>query len=200
MAHTGAELWAASKFIGRECATANKDFFLCKKNAGDAPTACEASSVLASLCANRTIEALKTEFGSEYVAFQKCLDKTEAVPYTVMSEVLRRELGGRPISEVFEYVDPTPLASASVAQVHFATLHDGREVAVKILRPGIELVIRKDVSLLDAGASLMELLWADGKRQLNQQRKSELADELVAVIAERYLLSARAHEARSVPA
>jgi len=77
MAASGSELWAASKFIGRECATVNKDFFLCKKNAGDAPSACEASSVLASLCANKTIESLKTNFGTEYVAFQKCLDKND---------------------------------------------------------------------------------------------------------------------------
>jgi ubiquinone biosynthesis protein len=65
---------------------------------------------------------------------------------------------------VFADFDATAIASASVAQVHFARLHDGREVAVKILRPGIEALIRKDVALLEAGASLMEWLWADGKR------------------------------------
>ena len=71
---------------------------------------------------------------------------------------------GRPARTVFADFDATAIASASVAQVHFARLHDGREVAVKILRPGIEALIRKDVALLEAGASLMEWLWADGKR------------------------------------
>ena len=65
---------------------------------------------------------------------------------------------GKPAAEVFAEFDAMAIASASVAQVHFAKLHDGREVAVKILRPSIEQVIRKDVSLLDAGASLMEYL------------------------------------------
>ena len=59
---------------------------------------------------------------------------------------------GKPAAEVFAAFNATAIASASVAQVHFAELHDGRAVAVKILRPGIEQVIRNDVSLLDAGA------------------------------------------------
>ncbi len=71
---------------------------------------------------------------------------------------------GRPVAEIFHRFERTALASASVAQVHLAQLHDGREAAVKILRPGIAKVIREDLALLDAGASLMEWLWADGKR------------------------------------
>ena len=58
----------------------------------------------------------------------------------------------------------TPVASASVAQVHFAVLPDGREVAVKILRPGIKQVIAHDVALLQIAAGLVERLWADGRR------------------------------------
>ena len=71
---------------------------------------------------------------------------------------------GKPLKEIFRTFDRTALASASVAQVHLAELHDGREAAVKILRPDIAKVIRNDLQLLDAGASLMEGLWADGKR------------------------------------
>ena len=70
----------------------------------------------------------------------------------------------KPLSEIFRTFDRVAHASASVAQVHLAELHDGREAAVKILRPGIAHVIRHDLELLDAGASLMEWLWADGKR------------------------------------
>ena len=71
---------------------------------------------------------------------------------------------GKPLAKIFKSFDRVALASASVAQVHLAELHDGREAAVKILRPGIAGVIRNDLALLDAGASLMEWLWADGKR------------------------------------
>ncbi|HEY3327045.1 MAG TPA: ubiquinone biosynthesis regulatory protein kinase UbiB [Novimethylophilus sp.] len=66
--------------------------------------------------------------------------------------------------EIFAEFDPVPVASASVAQVHFATLMNGTPVAVKILRPGIRTVIENDLALLDAAALLMEKLWADGKR------------------------------------
>ena len=85
---------------------------------------------------------------------------------------------GKPAGEMFAAFDAAAIASASVAQVHFARLHDGREVAVKILRPGIEPVIRNDVSLLDAGASLIELLWADGKRLRPHEVVAEFARHL----------------------
>ena len=68
------------------------------------------------------------------------------------------------LGEVFLSFDETPIASASVAQVHFAVLPDGREVAVKILRPNIARIIAHDVALLDICAGLMERWWEDGKR------------------------------------
>ena len=71
---------------------------------------------------------------------------------------------GRPASEVFERFDPVAVASASVAQVHFAVLPGGREVAVKILRPGIAPVIEEDIALLNIAAGLIERLWKDGRR------------------------------------
>ncbi len=70
----------------------------------------------------------------------------------------------QPVSSLFSEFDRTPLASASVAQVHKATLHDGREVVVKVVRPGIERTIRKDVALLYTLAELMQLLWRDSRR------------------------------------
>src|ERR1700730_573116 len=54
---------------------------------------------------------------------------------------------GRPVDSVFKSFDRAPIASASVAQVHFAELPDGTPVAVKVLRPNIASVIEKDVSL-----------------------------------------------------
>jgi ubiquinone biosynthesis protein len=71
---------------------------------------------------------------------------------------------GRPIDEIFAVFDRVPVASASIAQVHFATLKNGREVAVKVLRPGMLEVIDHDLSLLHKLARLVEWAWADGKR------------------------------------
>ncbi|MCE1171667.1 MAG: AarF/UbiB family protein, partial [Azovibrio sp.] len=69
---------------------------------------------------------------------------------------------GKPVAEVFTEFDPVPVASASIAQVHFARLPDGRDVAVKILRPNMRGVIEHDLALMDAAALLLEKVWADG--------------------------------------
>jgi ubiquinone biosynthesis protein len=71
---------------------------------------------------------------------------------------------GRPLSEIFASFERVPVASASIAQVHFAILHDGREVAVKVLRPNMLPVIEKDLGLMRTMAGWMERLSADGKR------------------------------------
>lgn len=74
----------------------------------------------------------------------------------------------RPLSEIFSSFEREPVASASIAQVHFATLkgRDGveREVAVKVLRPGMLPVIEKDLGLMRMMAGWVESLSADGKR------------------------------------
>jgi ubiquinone biosynthesis protein len=71
---------------------------------------------------------------------------------------------GRPITDVFATFEAEPVASASIAQVHFATLKGGREVAVKVLRPGMLSVIDDDLTLLHTLARWVERLSADGKR------------------------------------
>ncbi len=94
------------------------------------------------------------------------------------AERILHETYGKPVTEVFARFEREPVASASVAQVHFATLPDGREAAVKVLRPGIAAVIAKDVALMDAGAQLLELLWADGKRLKPREVVAEFARHL----------------------
>ncbi|MFZ6844006.1 ubiquinone biosynthesis regulatory protein kinase UbiB [Undibacterium sp. RuTC16W] len=71
---------------------------------------------------------------------------------------------GAPPDQLFASFERIPVASASIAQVHFAILKDGREVAVKVLRPGMKETIDKDVALMQIAAGWLETLWADGKR------------------------------------
>jgi ubiquinone biosynthesis protein len=68
------------------------------------------------------------------------------------------------IDTLFARFDHEPVASASVAQVHYAQLHDGTPVAVKVLRPGIRIVIDQDLALMRLMAAIVEKIFADGKR------------------------------------
>jgi len=77
--------------------------------------------------------------------------------------IIERSLG-RPVTELFSEFHVDPIASASVAQVHGARLHNGQEVVVKVIRPGIATVIRQDVSLLYTLAHLVQRLWSEGRR------------------------------------
>jgi ubiquinone biosynthesis protein len=68
------------------------------------------------------------------------------------------------VAVIFRSFEDSPIASASVAQVHGAVLHDGSQVIVKVLRPGIREIIRRDVSLMYLLADMAALLLQDGKR------------------------------------
>nr|VFK19313.1 MAG: 2-octaprenylphenol hydroxylase [Candidatus Kentron sp. LPFa]VFK31140.1 MAG: 2-octaprenylphenol hydroxylase [Candidatus Kentron sp. LPFa] len=71
---------------------------------------------------------------------------------------------GHPLDDVFAAFDETPIASASIAQVHAARLPDGREVVVKVLRPNIRRIIERDVGLLYSLAELAQRYWRAGRR------------------------------------
>jgi len=85
---------------------------------------------------------------------------------------------GRPVEAVFRQFDAEPVASASVAQVHFAVLQDGTPAAVKILRPGIEPVIERDLELLNTAAGWIERTWQDGRRLRLREVVAEFAKHL----------------------
>jgi predicted unusual protein kinase regulating ubiquinone biosynthesis (AarF/ABC1/UbiB family) len=85
------------------------------------------------------------------------------VPFADIEKTLREELDVR-LSEAFKELDPTPLAAASLAQVHRAVLRDGRTVAVKVQRPGIRLQAADDLEVLESVASLAERISATATR------------------------------------
>ncbi|KAI5670359.1 hypothetical protein M9H77_10723 [Catharanthus roseus] len=110
------------------------------------------------------IASAPTLFPPEYVQeFQYCFDRTPAVPFEDIQAILREELG--PIDTVFEYVDPTPLASASVAQVHGARIRGTQEdVVIKVLKPGIEDILVADLNFIYIVARILEFLSPDLSR------------------------------------
>ena len=85
---------------------------------------------------------------------------------------------GRSVEQVFASFESEPVASASIAQVHFATLKDGREVAVKVLRPNMLSVIDDDLSLMRTIAVWVERLSADGKRLKPREVVAEFDNHL----------------------
>ncbi len=70
---------------------------------------------------------------------------------------------GQPITEIFSHFDDIPIASASVAQVHFAVLKSGEDVVVKVLRPGIEKQVRGDIQVMLTFARLFRMCWPKAK-------------------------------------
>jgi ubiquinone biosynthesis protein len=78
-------------------------------------------------------------------------------------ELIESQLG-ESVDTLFAKFDATPMASASIAQVHPATLHDGSEVVVKVVRPGIDKTIDRDLILLDQMARLIEKYSSEGRR------------------------------------
>ena len=85
---------------------------------------------------------------------------------------------GKPIDAVFATFVSEPQASASIAQVHLATLASGEEVAVKVLRPEVERAVARDVSLLETAAQIMERVWAEGRRLRPREVVAEFSKHL----------------------
>lgn len=103
---------------------------------------------------------LDAELADELQSLQ---DNVPPFQSPTVQEVITRSLGLQ-VEDIFLELDSTPFASASVAQVHKATLKSGEEVVVKILRPGIEQVVRADIKMLKWVARQVESKTAVGKR------------------------------------
>jgi ubiquinone biosynthesis protein len=86
---------------------------------------------------------------------------------------------GKSVTEVFSQFDETPLAAASIAQVHLARLPDGREVIVKVLRPGMRTVIDRDLEVLHALADLAQRYWPEGRRLRPQEIVAEYQKTII---------------------
>ena len=100
---------------------------------------------------------------------------------SIARQIITRAYGQSP-DEVFLRFEPTPFASASIAQVHGATLQDGSDVIVKVLRPGILPVIKRDIRLLYIIADKVAKYWGPGKqlrpREVVAEFEKTILDEL----------------------
>ena len=117
----------------------------------------------------------------EYIqALERLQDDVEPVPYDEIEKVITEELGVR-ISKAFAVFEGTPLAAASLGQVHRAALRDGRQVVVKVQRPGIRARVADDLEVLEEIAALLDKHTRAGKAYefgnlIQEFRKSLLAE------------------------
>jgi aarF domain-containing kinase len=99
-----------------------------------------------------------TFFPAEYVEeFQQCLDKTKPLSYTQIEKILKSEFS-QPLDQIFSFIDKNSLASASIAQVHAATLVTGEDVVIKVQKPGVRNTLLTDLNFLYVAARTLEFL------------------------------------------
>ncbi len=111
----------------------------------------------------------------------KLQDRVPPFPGTVARQLIE-DAQGKPIGEVFASFDENPLAAATIAQVHVAQLKDGKDVVVKVVRPGIRALIEQDIEVMDALAQLAERYWSEGHRlrpvEVVREYEKTILDEL----------------------
>lgn len=112
---------------------------------------------------------------------EKLLDRVPPFPVPKARKIIEKQLG-QPLDQAFLSFDEEVLASASIAQVHNAELPDGKQVIVKIVRPDIEKIIRKDIALLMILAQFADKYWSEAKRvkpvKVVQEFEKTLLNEL----------------------
>ncbi len=111
-------------------------------------------------------------------ALAKLQDQVAPFDSDTALQLIRETYGEKELDHYFSHIDDKPLASASIAQVYAATLTDGQDVILKLVRPGIEKTIKHDVALLYTIANLAERYWSEGKRLHPVEVVSELEKNL----------------------
>lgn len=126
---------------------------------------------------------------------KKLQDHVPPEPFSVISALLKKAYKRKAVGEaaVFAHFEEVPVAAASIAQVHFATLHNGREVAVKIRRPHIDRMIEADLSILRLLAALFERYFPEYERLKAPQVVEEFA---ITILGELNLRAEAAHASR----
>lgn len=103
-------------------------------------------------------------FPEEYIQeFEKCLDQTEPLSFEIITQVLTKEFK-KPLNKIFKEINPIPLASASIAQVHEAILLNGDKVVLKIQKPYIKEIIQTDMNFVHIASLILEFLIPEFKR------------------------------------
>lgn len=112
---------------------------------------------------------------------EKLLDRVPPFPWHHARDIIEDQLG-MPLEQAFKVFDENEIASASIAQVYAARLPDGEDVVVKIVRPGIEHKIRKDIEVLMLLARMADRYWAEAKRvkpiQIVREFETTIMNEL----------------------
>lgn len=118
-------------------------------------------------------------FPKEYSAKLNFLvDSVNPLPFEVVRQVIEEELlEGYPLDDVFEHIDPEPLGSASIAQVHRAKLKNGKEVAVKVQRPNVEARLLDDISLIKSLAQQLRSVFPVDYYAVFTELEDQLKDE-----------------------
>ena len=115
------------------------------------------------------------------VELAKLQDQVPPFPGAEARAIVNRAYG-RPLEEVFSAFDENALAAASIAQVHAATLRSGQEVVVKVLRPDMTQIIKRDLEVLHALAALAQRYWVEGRRlrpvEVVREYEKTILDEL----------------------
>ena len=97
------------------------------------------------------------------VELVKLQDQVRPFSTDVLIHIIERSFD-KPLMEIFKEFDKEPMAAASIAQVHSAVLHNGQEVVVKVVRPDIQKVIKRDIAIMEVLAFMIERYYPDGKR------------------------------------
>jgi len=123
-------------------------------------------------------DLLADDIADELAQLQdKVLPFPSHIAHTIIRQAYRQE-----VTDIFQQLDAEPFAAASIAQVYGAHLHDGQAVIVKVLRPNIERVIKRDIGLMYIIAYLAERYWKHGKRlrprEVVQEFEKTIFDEL----------------------